>query len=82
MAYEPQSMKTTFSAFSEIIFITASVNSCDEYMLTAQVAKNIINEVVEAIKDWRIITNKIGISKREISLFENVFEGRINQVSF
>ena len=57
-------------------------NSCDEYMLTAQIAKNIINEVVEAIKNWRIIANKIGISKREISLFENVFEGRINQVSF
>lgn len=62
--------------------LSVLVNSCDEYMLTAQVAKNIINEVVEAIKDWRIITNKIGISKREISLFENVFEGRINQVSF
>ena len=62
--------------------LSVLVNSCDEYMLTAQVAKNIINEVVEAIKDWRIITNKIGIPKREISLFENVFEGRINQVSF
>ena len=62
--------------------LSVLVNSCDEYMLTAQVAKNIINELVEAIKDWRIIANKIGISKREISLFENVFEGRINQVSF
>ena len=62
--------------------LSVLVNSCDEYMLTAQVAKNIINEVVDAIKDWRIIANKIGVSKREISLFENVFEGRINQVSF
>lgn len=62
--------------------LSVLVNSCDEYMLTAQVAKNIINEVVKAIKDWRIIANKIGTSKREISLFENVFEGRINQVSF
>ena len=62
--------------------LSVLVNSCDEYMLTAQVAKNIINEVVDAIKDWRIIANKIGISKREISLFENVFESRINQVSF
>jgi serine/threonine-protein kinase HipA len=58
--------------------LSVLVNSCDEYMLTAQVAKNIINEVVEAIKDWRIIANKIGISKREISLFENVFDSRIN----
>ena len=62
--------------------LSVLVNSCDEYMLTVQVAKNIINEVVDAIKDWRIIANKIGVSKREISLFENVFEGRINQVSF
>ncbi len=62
--------------------LSVLVNSCDEYMLTAQLAKNIINEVVDAIKDWRIIANKIGISKREISLFENVFEGKINQVSF
>lgn len=62
--------------------LSVLVNSCDEYMLTAQVAKSIINEVVDAIKDWRIIANKIGISKREISLFENVFECRINQVSF
>ena len=62
--------------------LSVLVNSCDEYMLTAQVAKNIIKEVVDAIKDWRIIANKIGISKREISLFENVFESRINQVSF
>lgn len=62
--------------------LSVLVNSCDEYMLTHQVAKNIISEVVDAIKDWRIIANKIGISKREISLFENVFEGRINQVSF
>lgn len=62
--------------------LSVLVNSCDEYMLTAQVAKNIISEVVDAIKDWRIIANKIGISKREISLFENVFESRINQVSF
>ena len=62
--------------------LSVLVNSCDEYMLTHQVAKNIISEVVDTIKDWRIIANKIGISKREISLFENVFEGRINQVSF
>ena len=62
--------------------LSVLINSCDEYMLTAQIAKNIINEVVEAIKDWRNIATKIGISKREISLFENVFESRINQVSF
>ena len=53
------------------------LNSCDEYMLSTEVAKNIINEVLDAVKDWRKLANRLGISKREISLFEGVFENRI-----
>ena len=53
------------------------LNSCEEYMLTPEVAKSIINEVVEAVKDWRALANILGISKREISLFEGVFDNRI-----
>ena len=53
------------------------LNSCEEYMLTPEVAKSIINEVVVAVKDWRALANILGISKREISLFEGVFDNRI-----
>ena len=53
------------------------LNSCEEYMLTPEVAKGIINEVVVAVKDWRALANILGISKREMSLFEGVFDNRI-----
>ena len=51
--------------------------SCEEYMLTLEVAKGIINEVVAAVKDWRVLANRLGIAKREMSLFEGVFDNRI-----
>jgi serine/threonine-protein kinase HipA len=50
--------------------------SCEEYMLTPEVAKGIINEVVTAVKDWRVLANRLGIAKREMSLFEDVFDSR------
>jgi serine/threonine-protein kinase HipA len=46
-------------------------------MLTPEVAKAIINEVVVAVKDWRTLANRLGIAKREMSLFEGVFDNRI-----
>ena len=52
-------------------------DSCDEYMLTFEVAKGIIDEVVAAVKEWRTLANRLGIAKREMSLFEGVFDSRI-----
>ena len=49
------------------------LDSCDEYMLTHEVAKGIIDEVLEAVKGWRTLANRLGIAKREMSLFEEVF---------
>jgi hypothetical protein len=46
-------------------------------MLTNEVAKGIINDVVAAVKDWQTIANKLGVAKREMSLFEGVFDSRI-----
>ena len=54
------------------------LNSCEEYMLTPEVAKSIINEVVVAVKDWRALANILGSSMREMSLFEEVFENTTN----
>ena len=53
------------------------LNSCEEYMLTPEVAKSIINEVVTAVKDWRVLANRLGIAKREMTLFEGVFDNRV-----
>ena len=56
------------------------LNSCEEYMLTPEVAKGIINEVVTAVKGWRVLANKLGISKREMDLFDGVFDSRVTNV--
>jgi serine/threonine-protein kinase HipA len=45
-------------------------------MLTPEVAKSIIYEVATAVKDWRVLANRLGIAKREMSLFEGVFDSR------
>ena len=47
-------------------------------MLTHEVAKGIIEEVIEAVKDWRTLANRLGIAKREISLFDNAFDIKSN----
>ena len=49
------------------------LDSCDEYMLIHEVAKGIIDEVIVAVKGWRTLANRLGIAKREMSLFEEVF---------
>ena len=54
--------------------LSTLLDSCNEYMLTHEVAKGIINEVVAAVKDWRTLANRLGIAKQEINLFEGVFE--------
>lgn len=56
------------------------LNSSEEYMLSPEVTKNIINEVVEAVKGWRTLANRLGIAKREMNLFEGVFDNRIRKI--
>lgn len=53
------------------------LNSCEEYMLNQQVAKTIIEEVTETLKDWRTLAGKLGIAKREMNLFAEIFDSRI-----
>lgn len=60
--------------------LSVLLNSCEEYMLSPEVTKNIINEVVEAVKGWRTLANRLGIAKREMNLFEGVFDNRIRKI--
>lgn len=60
--------------------LSVLLNSCEEYMLSPEVTKNIINEVVEAVKGWRTLANRLGIAKREMNLFEGVFDKRIRKI--
>ena len=45
-------------------------------MIGRKVAEGIIREVVCAIKDWRSIAIRLGISKREMDVFASVLDGR------
>lgn len=60
--------------------LSVLLNSCEEYMLSPEVTKNIINEVIEAVKGWRTLANRLGIAKREMNLFEGVFDNRIRKI--
>lgn len=60
------------------ILITASSNKADlnllleaseDYMLRRHEAEAIVNEVVAALKPWKSLATKLGISEREIPLF-------------
>ena len=50
------------------------LDACEEYMLDAKTAKQIIGEVVDAVKGWHELAVRLGISKREMDLFRDVFE--------
>ncbi len=41
-------------------------------------AAKIISEVITAVKVWNPLAIRLGIIKREMDLFGDVFEGRIN----
>lgn len=60
--------------------LTILLNSYEDYMLTHEAAKSIIKEVTEAVKDWRLLADRLGISKREISLFEGIYDNRIAEL--
>lgn len=78
-------MNPTRNAYQSLLINSTSnmadlsilLHSCEEYMLTPEVAKRIIGEVIDVIKNWRAWASRLGISRREINLFEDVFDKRI-----
>lgn len=52
------------------------LEACESYLLRREEAEQIIHQVVAAVKDWRVLATKIGISKREMNLFGTHIEER------
>ena len=50
------------------------LNSSEEYMIDKKEAERIINEVKVGVKPWRSIAIRLGIAKREMDVFEQVFK--------
>ena len=46
-------------------------------MIGRKVAEGIIREVVSAVKDWRNLAIRLGVSKREMEMFSGVLNGRV-----
>lgn len=50
------------------------LTSAGEYMLSADKAKNIINEVKSAMKSWRTEARRLGLPQRDIDIFAPRFD--------
>ena len=50
------------------------LDSSEEYMISKDEAMRIINEVKTGVKQWRSIATRLGIAKREMDIFEQVFQ--------
>ena len=46
------------------------LDSSEEYMISRHDAQRIIEEVVAAVKQWQSVATKLGVSRREIEMFE------------
>ena len=49
------------------------LDSSEEYMIGQEEARQIIHEVKAGIKQWKTLATRLGIAKREIDVFEQVF---------
>ena len=74
-------MNPTFNEFQSLL-ITSSTNKAElrllleaseEYMINKEEADGIIQEVKDAVASWRSMAISIGIAKREMDLFGQVF---------
>lgn len=61
---------------TNIADLSILLNSCEDYMLTSESAKDIISQVVDAVKNWRSLANILAIPQREINMFADIFDSR------
>ena len=50
------------------------LDSSEEYMIGKEEAKRIIKEVKDGVSKWETIAIRLGIAKREIEVFDNVYK--------
>ena len=80
-------MNPTLNEYQSLLITSTSnkadlhilLDASDDYMIGRKVAEGIIREVADAVKDWRSIAIRLGISKREMDMFASVLDGRISR---
>ena len=65
------------SADSNKADLNILLDACEDYMLNRKIAEKIVSAVVEAVKGWRGLAVRQGITKREMDIFSGVLDGRI-----
>lgn len=58
------------------------LEASEDYMLNRKIAEKIISEVVSAVKNWRELATRLGISKREMDMFAGVLDERHTKNTF
>ena len=53
------------------------LDSSEEYMIGKEEAKHIIDEVKDGVSKWKTIAIRLGIAKREIEVFDNIYKRQI-----
>lgn len=77
-------MNPTLSEYQNLLVSSTSnkaelgilLDACEDYMLNRKTAETIILEVIEAVKGWRELAVRLGISKREMDMFAGVLDER------
>ena len=54
--------------------LSVLLDSSEEYMIGKEEAKRIIDEVKAGVKQWKSIAIRLGITKREMEVFEQVYQ--------
>lgn len=75
-------MNPTFNEYQSLLIssytnksdLNELLASCEEYMLQKETAGQIIIEVLNAVRDWRVLATRLAISKGEQERFAAVFE--------
>lgn len=68
------------SAVSNKADLNVLLGACEDYMLNRKNAEKIVSDVVEAVKEWREIAIRQGVSKREIDMFSGVLDKRYDSI--
>ena len=77
-------MNPTLNEYQSLLISFASnkanlnilLDACGDYMLNRKTAEKIISEIIEAVKGWRELAVRLGISKREMDMFAGVLDER------
>ncbi len=83
-------MNSTLNEYQSLLVSSTSnkadlnilLEASEDYMLNQKMAEKIISEVVSAVKDWRELATRLGISKREMDMFAGVLDERHTKNTF